>query len=169
MEIHAALVGGALSGGVVLLGVVLAEWTSRRGRRWADLVRATHVVAGRLPEVLVYFTEEPPDPRRTEIGSTGRDPERELLGALDEIDALTRPRLTRHRKDIREAGDLIMVQAIAASIRSYNGIPLTQEERGVITAKPLTEVVFGPRPVRDDLLQHYLQYGFDAPSDEEMK
>ena len=63
VEIHAALVGGALSGVVVLMGVIprrvdLTSWTALG----ADIVRATHSVARYLPVVLVYLHEDPARP-----------------------------------------------------------------------------------------------------------
>jgi len=90
VAIQAALVGGALSGLVVLIGVVLAERLRRAGERRRQLERACSIVALRLPVVLLYWSEHPPDARRTETNSEGWHHLQAVLAALTEIEELTR-------------------------------------------------------------------------------
>ena len=97
-SIRPAIVGGVISGGVVLLGVLLAEglrhWSSRRN----ELQQATRTVVIRLPVAMVYLTATPPDESRLDVGSTGWTIYQEVVtSSVGGIDLLESVGLTASR------------------------------------------------------------------------
>lgn len=117
VEIQAAIVGGLISGVVVLVGVVLAEQLRRKWSRHEELRRASLTVALRLPVALAYLTDSPPDNLRLTVGSPGWAIVQEVLTALTEIDNASRARLTRNRAKVREARDEISARLSAGQLR----------------------------------------------------
>ena len=164
VEITAALVGGLLSGAVVLLGVLLAEGLRRRGGRYEELRRATLTVGMRLPVAMVYLTDTPPDSQRLTVGSPGWIIYQEVLTALVEVDAASRPRRTKNRARIREANEDISARLFAANFRfvtSGHRQVVTHEEILSMTGRvgDLNGAVFGKRKPVDELLLRYEQDG----------
>lgn len=69
MEIRAAIIGGLLSGVVVLVGVVVAEQLRRAGSRRKELRETALTVVLHIPVAMTYLTDRPPDTLRLSVGS----------------------------------------------------------------------------------------------------
>src|ERR1700674_3617252 len=159
VEVHAAIVGGLISGGVVLLGVFLAEWLHRRRDRHNVLVDATRTIARALHPALYYLTGESPEFQGANFGSPGFAAQQELREAFVAADTATRPRLTAKRREIRAALDDIMARAFAADLRHSRGIVLTRAEFESFPLSSLTRAVFGSRDFLDEMLVRYSKDG----------
>jgi hypothetical protein len=165
VEIQAAIVGGVISGGVVLLGVFLTEGLNRRSARYEELRRATRTIIIRLPIALLYLSASPPDEQRLDIGSTGWTIDQEVVIALVGVDIASRPRWTRNRKDVRLAHDEISARLHAAYF-------IWQTRHEVVTnaqflavsglGAELSTAVFGEREIISALIDQYLRDGLPA-------
>src|SRR2546428_7735248 len=68
-ETHAALIGGLVSGGVVLLGVSWTEGLKRKGQRRRSVELGTQDLLVRLPYVLMGISTGRPEPFDTSLTS----------------------------------------------------------------------------------------------------
>jgi hypothetical protein len=167
VEIHAAIVGGLISGAVVLLGVLLAEGLRRGWERRQALRRAIRVIVQQLPIAMIFLTENTPDERRWNIESPGWIIYQQVMSACTEADTASRSRWTRHRAEVRAALDEIVARMSAAAIRSASGHLVTVAQLSSIPTDQLTLAVFGKRNTIDDRLIGYVKRGL--PVAEESK
>lgn len=162
MEIHAAIVGGFISGIVVLLGVLVAEWLRRQWDRRQALQRATQFITRQLPIAMVYLTEHAPGDRHMELDSPGWTFYQQVMSACAEADAASRPRWTRRHNEVRAALDDITARMSAADLRwTRDGIYVTTNELISIStaAAQLTHAVFGKRKTIDEAFTKYVKHG----------
>jgi hypothetical protein len=162
VEIHAAIVGGFISGVVVLVGVLLAEWLRRRAGRHEALGRAAHTIILKTPGLLSYLLPEPLDERRLEWGSPGWDLLQEVFAACAEADAASRPKMTRNRKAIRDPLNEINVRVGAAHARwAVNGSGVTYDQVVALSAltSALGTAAFGKRESFVEIFERYMNEG----------
>ena len=162
VEIHAALVGGAVSGAVVLVGVLLAEYLRRRAARRLRMETACRTVQLRLPLVLAYMTERPPDPGRLSINSPGWRYLQEVTQAMTELEASTRGRSSSSKRLNRKIVDLD-ARVLAAQARLDRGEFLTRERIIEISADEIGGEIFRHREPADAVFKHYFEVGPTGP------
>jgi hypothetical protein len=157
---HAAIIGGVISGAVVLLGVFLAESLARARDRHDRLRRATQVISLKAPLVLGYLSPEPTDPLGLATGTPGWDLYAAVFAALMEADAASRPLLTRKRKKVRCVVDEITARLVAAHMRWVRSKDTVSRDQVLsLPTRELNSAVFGDRRNIDDLWKHYLAEG----------
>ena len=161
VEITAAIIGGAISGAVVLVGILLAEYLARRRERDHQLRSAVRRLVLKVPEALTYAGPFPPDDRRLDYGSPGRVAFFDMNEDLAEIDLLSRRRGGKEMAQVREQVTDLSARLLAVQLRLGRDITLSMEEIWAITAKgsPLVNTVFGERQVNDELTRHYVEHG----------
>jgi hypothetical protein len=162
VEIHAALVGGAVSGAVVLGGVLLAEYLRRRAARQLRMETACRTVQLRLPLVLAYMAERPPDPGRLSINSPGWRYLQEVTQAMTELEASTRGRRSSSKRLNGKIVDLD-ARVLAAQERLDRGEFLTREGIFEISADEIGTEIFRHREPADAVFKHYLEVGPSGP------
>jgi hypothetical protein len=163
--IQAAIIGGVISGAVVLLGVFLAEWLARARDRHDRLRRATEVIVRKTPIALSYLLPDPVDERRVAWGSPGWEVCQDVTAALLEADLASRPLLTRRRKEVRDARDEISVRLGAAQIRWLeHGHVISIKQAVSVPIDDLKSAVFR-REDRDELWERYLSEGLPVDPD----
>jgi hypothetical protein len=163
-EIPAALVGGALSGGVVLTGVYLTEHLTRRRTRDAllreDLQRANVL----LPVGLAFLGSDPPDSRRFEIGSPGWDVDQQVTFLLLRMEATARHYPGDKGRRLREAIDDVNARYVAAKVRHLaRGLTLSIDDRLAINLAEVSAALLPERPILlDDAIKRYVAEGFPS-------
>ena len=163
VEIEAAIIGGPISGAVVLIGVLLAEYLVRRRERDQRLRAAALRLSLKVIEALEYAGPNPPNPSRWDYGSPGSFVLNEVNEALAEIDVLCCRRLGKKMVELRDQADELNAMFFAASVRvQRDGKTLNRDDIWTITAAcyPIVETVFGKRQARDALVQKYVGHGF---------
>ena len=161
VAIHAAIVGGVISGAVIVAGILITEWLTRVRNRSDAIRTATHIVVMRLPVALAYMSDNPPSAQRVEFGTAGWNAYQEVQAALVEIDAASRHRGIRHRIVIRDAHEDLTARLFAAWYRCVTrGLYLTEEERLTFGTERLTSAVLGERQPFDDRFNRYIKDGF---------
>jgi hypothetical protein len=162
VEIQAALIGGALSGAVVLVGVLLAEYLVRRRQREDQLKAAVQRLALTAAKALIYAGPTPPSPDRLSFGSAGWVAFNETYQVLYEIELLSRRGVSTHAKQVREQANDLNAKLFAVSSRLQRGIVLTEEELWSLTGDcgQLSVTVFGPSPYLEELFRRYDEQGF---------
>jgi hypothetical protein len=157
---HAAVIGGVISGAVVLLGIFLAEWLARARDRQDRLRRATLVISLKTQQVLGYVSQKPTEPRGLTRGSPGWDLYDAVFAALIEADAASRPLLTRKRKKVRSAVNEIAARLVAAQQRweCFKDTVSSDQVQSLPTFD-LNCAVFGERTNIDDLWHGYFDKG----------
>lgn len=158
-QIHGALVGGALGGAVVLVGIALTEWLERVRSRRAAIGAAVRQVTLRLPYVTAPISELWRDDDRPIDGSR-RDEwirEREAVdGWLREIELEARWPL-RRAKEIRSAARDLQARLAAASFNWTAERALLSEQAFYdSTGLSLNRAAFPKTgPVMDDEILRY--------------
>ena len=114
---HAAIIGGVISGAVVLLGILLAEWLRRPRTGTRNLGTPLGSFLLRSPVALSNLLPDASDPRRLQQGSPGWEVFQEVLTAALAADVASRPRITRRRATIRRSLDELTVRMGAAHVR----------------------------------------------------
>ena len=153
-----AVVGGLISGVVVLLGVLLAEILNRQREQKSAINSAVKTIAIELPILCYYFSEPVAHPDLFEPGFTGWEIQQRVYRNLIEIDMRTRTRKGKYR-ETRNKTDDISSRMAAAIIRRINGIPLTEEERLSMCTNGLFQTVFGDRDTLDGDVLQYIENG----------
>ena len=163
-EIPAAVIGGALSGGVVLTGVYLTEHLTRRRTRDAllreDLQRANVL----LPAGLAFLSPDPPDSRRFEIGSPGWDVDEQVTFLLLRMEATARDYPGDKGRRLREALEDVTARYAAAKVRHYaRGLTLSIDERLAINLSDVSAALLPERPMLlDDAIKRYVAEGYPS-------
>jgi hypothetical protein len=150
--IHAAIIGGIVSGAVVLTGVVLTAWLTPRTALLVELRRATTVYLSTMPLFMLRMAETPTNT----IDLSPQEVNRRLIAALATMEQNARRlRLLRHRRAIRSEVKVTMAQVTSISLREVRGAAqLAPEERAALnaTASRLnTLVLHGWQPSRDEV------------------
>lgn len=165
---HAAIIGGVISGAVVLLGILLAEWLRRAQDRHTELRNATRVISLRSPVALSNLLPDASDPRRLQQGSPGWEVFQEVLTAALAADVASRPRITRRRATIRRSLDELTVRMGAAHVRWLATRQLITHEQMLsvgVQVGALNRAVFGKRSLVDDLWDRYVSEGLPVEGD----
>lgn len=162
VEIHAAIVGGVISGGVVLLGVLVAEGMRRRSARTEELRQATRLVVIRYAIAMSYLTETPPDEHGFSLGSPGWEVYQEVFVALVGIDVASRSKWSRRCDDIRQAREDLSARLHTAwylytTKKAVVSMDQYMSASGVVA--DLNRAVFGERDTIDALLDKYQRDG----------
>ena len=162
---HAAVIGGVISGAVVLLGAFLAEWLARARDRHDRLRRATLEISLKAPLVLGYVSPEPTDPRGLTRASPGWGLYEDVFAALMDADAASRPLLTRRRKKVRNDMHEITARLVAAQVR-WDRSKATVSREQVVSPPTfdLNNAVFGKRKNIEKLWKGYLVEGLPVDS-----
>lgn len=145
VEIHSAIVGGLITGVVLLAGVLMSEGLIRQRERRSRLEHATHRLTLLVPVVMAYLSEAPPDPQRLSAGSAGWYFEQEMLDSLFEADLLVRSARSRASRQFREALDDLSTRITTATTRALGGRYLTADEVLQISTTDITEALHGQR------------------------
>jgi hypothetical protein len=165
VAIHAAIVGGLISGAVILVGVLVAEWLTRSRDRTYAIRAATTSVVRQLPIALAYMSTSPPTDQRVAFGTDGWDVYQAVQASLNEIDIATRRRGVRNRKKVREAHEEVSARFAAAYFRCVSRNEyVTAEERYNFQTEMLNRAVFGERENFDEKFKQYLNEGFPDSS-----
>ena len=115
-QVQAAVVGGVVTGAVLLGGVVLSEWLVRRRERRTRLEHAVHRLSLLVPVVFAYLSVSPPDSLRLDAGSTGWYFQQEMLDSLFEADLLVRHGRGNGHQRIRATLDDLSANISLASL-----------------------------------------------------
>ena len=153
-----AVVGGLISGIVVLLGVLLAEILNRQREQKLALKNAIKTIAIELPILCYYLSESIAHPDLLDIGFPGWEIHQSVYRNLTEIDTRTRTRRGKYR-DIRIKADDINARMAAAIFRRIEGKPLTQKERLSMCTNGLFQAAFGHRDTLDGDVLRYIENG----------
>jgi hypothetical protein len=167
VEIHAAIIGGALAGLVVVLGVVLTEWLTRIRTRGHEVGQAAHDLVINLPIALLYMSSAPPDDDKPGFGSKAWEANQRVTDAMFRIDRLTRRRPMRHRQAIRRELDDLSARFTALEVRNYQGQMYTARDLQLrVNAGRLFQAAVGDRegPL-DEAIERYIESGIPELSD----
>jgi hypothetical protein len=130
--IHAALIGGVISGGVVLLGIAATEWIRRRASLREGLPQGTTGYLRTMP----LFIHRMTDPPSTTIDIAPQEVNRQLISSISEMQQNARRlRLFRHRREVRRHTKMTLAQVQALAQReTAGGPPLTSDEVRALTS-----------------------------------
>jgi hypothetical protein len=148
---QAAIVGGLLSGGVVLLGVILEQHLTKRREREAriqEIARRLVIEIGKLEALLKRAPSEVDAGRLNEID------ERVQALAL-EVRLLSLKR--RHYHELTNAIDELLVNQFAARERRADGIPMEVLE--TLGGAAINDVVFPNAPHLGDRIRDRVKRG----------
>lgn len=162
MEILAAIIGGAISGAVILAAVYLTDYVNKNraihDQLRADLQKATLL----LPIVLVYLGPNPPNALRLSIGSPGWELDQQVTMLLMRLEVGVRH--LRGRQANERAVDAISdinARYISAKIRfQRDGIVLSYPDMQNITMAATSEALLPPPNRLDDRIKRYVERGF---------
>ena len=162
-EIHGALVGGALGGIVVLIGICFEAWIagrrSRDERRRRLLIEGTDVINRARPLICAggLLADSPGTVEATRAVS---DVQRVFDLGLDVLQSTRRT--DRRSKQIRSAAIDLIARWSAANSARHDGKPFALEEVNNIDLGRLRGAVLGKRTEVDieNLVLHYRLSGF---------
>jgi hypothetical protein len=162
VEITAAIIGGLISGAVVLIGVVLANYLTRRQDREQHLKAAVRLISTKVTEALLYAGPKPPHPGRLDYGTPGFLAFNNVLDALYEVDLLSPGLRGKKMVEVRQLTGDINARLAAVQLRLHRGITLTMDEVWTLTIRcgDLNGAVFGEGHLIDELVRRYDQQGF---------
>jgi hypothetical protein len=158
-EVHAALVGGALAGLTVVLGVGLTEWCSRVRSRRQAIEDATHRLTIVVPHVTIAFSQRGRTTVDRSSGAPWFDHYEEVLHLTSLIRRSARwpmRRATAIRREVEDLAARIFGADLAAD---SDGRYLTSAQLLEITTLGLSRVVFAKTLNLDELSQHYRESG----------
>ena len=151
-----------LGGGLVLTGVLLAEWLAR-GRDRVERVRANVLQLAFSTAIFTSYYSEHPDSPVPDSDYSGpywslRESVYRMLGELRYLPQWP----MRNAKEIRETAETMLTLLTAVELRFHQGQLLTLEEQAAISLKNnLHSLTFGLGVTPQDKLKKYTDHGFD--------
>src|ERR1039458_5860319 len=149
VQVRAAIIGGVVaglaSGLVVLLGVLLSARLSRQQERIKEIEVATMRFTMRLPCLLRYFTNTPPDTLGFEYGTPGWHSMNEVVSSMMQIETNCERAGRKYSRAFETIKSLAAVLQAAVE-RSTRGILLTEPELDRIRMHPFSRRSLGHVP-----------------------
>jgi hypothetical protein len=159
--VHGGTFQALLTGGSVVLGVVLAEWLRAVNRRRQNVRDAVRELTMLIPHVALGFvTGSGVD---TDYGSVWFGREERVRALLHIVRREWRWPLRRLRRVHAAADDLLARMAAAALDLSLKGKRVPPSAIEELQTAELTTAVFGEGTPLDQAIGHYRRHGIDAP------
>lgn len=161
-ELHAAIVGGILSGVVVFAAIAAEHRLSVYRNNREELERSTLRLAMVLPHVTAGMMAD--YSLSTDLGSDWSQKREEALTLMARIRLLARG---RRRRRIRKAVERLIARTTAAEFGFLTKrAHLPREHALALTTEDLFAAVFGDHETLDRLITHYLEHGLEPPPPE---
>jgi hypothetical protein len=157
---------GLISGAVVVLGVVTAEWLQRARDRRRTIENATIELTTIVPRVVEVISETHVGDRETGFGSKWAEDCSRTIALVSEVRYAARWPL-RRAEEIRRADDDLLARVVGAQWNYFlKNRLLTFDEGQEITGAALTAAVFGEQEPVNDRMDHYRDHGLEVSFDD---
>lgn len=138
---------------------LLVEWLVRVRDRRRVIEDATLELVMVLPHVVSALSERRSSEHiDTSLGSEWGKQREQLLLALSRIRGYTKWPIWRYRK-IRAEADRVLAQMTVAELNRHH-TTLSRDEMEVLMSGEMFSLVFGNRPLLDEAIRNYQQFGF---------